>query len=232
MKLAPVVKEHLEKSKAKEEEQEEDDGDNHVQDVKIAPRLQYINTEKEEEEQQKQQEVPLPAAPPVHSSELPFRVQMLLTFVVVPVISIVAYALFMGHLEMHQRESSPFVYPLRSVIIDPHSDVYEFDDKMLLYVLKKSFQAHIDKSPCLCMYQLDMMQDNKKICFIKDQLFINPRMIGYAKNGIITLKDGSERKRNIYLEWDDEDTQETHWMRLNEATSLCMQQALEEMSSL
>jgi hypothetical protein len=226
MRLASSVKEHLKQQKEKEEAYEEEE-EHPPKEVKVAPPLQYIQEEEEEEEETP----PAPAAPKEESSLLPFRVQMLLTFVVVPVISIIMYALFMGHLEMH-REATPFTYALRSNIQDPHSEAYEFDDKMLLYVLKRSFQAHIDKAPCLCMYHLDMLQDNKKICFIKDQLFINPRMIGYAKNGNILLKDGTERRRNIYLEWDDEDTQEPHWMRLNEAVSLCMQQALEEMSSL
>lgn len=229
MRLASSVKEHLKQQKEKEEAYEEEEEEEHPKELKVAPPLQYI----QEEEQEEEEVTPLapPPPPPKGEFSLPFRVQMLLTFVVVPVISIVMYALFMGHLEMH-REATPFTYSLRSNILDPHSEAYEFDDKMLLYVLKRSFQAHIDKAPCLCMYHLDMLQDNKKICFIKDQLFINPRMIGYAKNGNILLKDGTERRRNIYLEWDDEDTQEPHWMRLNEAVSLCMQQALEEMSSL
>lgn len=119
-------------------------------------------------------------------------------------------------------------------------NLYQGKDREIASILQSALAANGAGHACICMHHLALSAEygSRRACMVHGILMLNPELKGASTStnmwrqwSVSCQKNPIERKRyqSIYLEWDDIQTNEKHWIRFNGIESACMQLAMEEM---
>jgi peptide deformylase len=119
-------------------------------------------------------------------------------------------------------------------------NLYQGKDREIASILQSALAANGAGHACICMHHLALSAEygSRRACMVHGILMLNPELKGTSTSthkwrqwSVSCQKNPIERTRyqSIYLDWDDFQTNEKHWIRFNGIEAACMQLALEEM---